>query len=82
MLIPIICYGWLLIVSFYIIPLRIRKMTNIPKPPKPPTSRIILEGGGCDFCPVCKSSRVRKYFIFGKKLCINKDCRTNNKPIT
>jgi uncharacterized protein (DUF983 family) len=44
-----------------------------PKPPKPPIGRIIREGSNCD-CPICRSSRIRKPKLFGKKYCINPDC--------
>jgi len=41
-----------------------------PTPPPAPPSRVITEGGGCGFCPKCKSTMHReKFFFFGKKIC-------------
>jgi hypothetical protein len=41
-----------------------------------PRSRVINETRQVAICPKCKSSMIRKYWIyfFGKKKCINKNC--------
>ena len=49
--------------------------SSIPKPPEPPLSRIIKEGGG-HFCKNCGSTSSKVGFIglFGEILCDNKKC--------
>jgi len=44
--------------------------------PKMPMSRVINETRHVSFCPICRSSMIRKYWIyfFGKQFCINKEC--------
>ncbi len=42
--------------------------------PKFPLTRFIREG--CThFCPNCHSSAVRRPWLFGKRYCINPDCK-------
>ena len=41
--------------------------------PKFPLNKIIKEGFS-KFCPICGSSYARKYWIFGKRYCININC--------
>lgn len=50
-----------------------------PKPPKPPVGRIIKEGIGGS-CPLCHSTEVKKYHLFGKKIgCIQPECKNYYK---
>ena len=48
---------------------------SIPKPPKPPLSRVLREGIG-HFCTNCgsTSSKVGFLGLFGERLCDNKKC--------
>ncbi len=56
------------------------KNMNIPKPPEPPLSRMILEGCG-HFCETCGSSAPRSGFLslFGKRYCINLNCNNSKQ---
>jgi hypothetical protein len=48
------------------------------KPPPPPLSRVINEGGfGIGHCPICHSSTQRKPILFGKRYCLNPRCKNN-----
>lgn len=52
----------------------------IPPPPPPLltlTGRHIPEGVA-NWCPICRSSRTRRFWLFGKYKCINEDCPSNN----
>jgi len=51
----------------------------IPKPPKPPLSRVIKEGCGV-FCDICKSTMSRSGVlgIIGKRYCDNSKCINTN----
>ena len=48
----------------------------IPKPPRLP---IRVVNNNCSvFCPECRSTMTRKTFLFGKRSCDNKECKTHN----
>jgi hypothetical protein len=51
-----------------------------PIPPEFSLDRVINETRQVAICPKCKSSMIRKYYlyIFGKKTCINKECNYEN----
>lgn len=52
----------------------LRHKTKLPEIPKPPIGRIIKEGTWGS-CPFCKSTEVRKFSFFGKKIgCIQPEC--------
>ena len=52
----------------------ILKHKTLPSLPIKPLPRIIREGT-IGTCPVCHSTEIRKYRLFGKKIgCINPDC--------
>lgn len=44
--------------------------------PKMPFDKVINETRQVSICPKCKSSMIRKFYIYiyGKKKCINKQC--------
>ena len=51
---------------------------KIPKPPRP-VGGIIMEGS-IGSCPICHSSEVRRYWLFGKKIgCIQPECENYYK---
>jgi len=50
---------------------------DVTSPPKPPPCRLILESEGCGTCSACGSSLRRKYYLFGKKRCIQPLCKSN-----
>jgi len=53
-------------------------------PPKPPLSRLIIEGAlfvSVAFCPNCHSSAVKKPWLIGKRYCINPKCKYYKEPI-
>jgi len=48
------------------------------KPIEFPIMELISEGYG-NFCPECGSTAKRRFILFGKKFCINPDCRWREK---
>ena len=55
------------------------KLPNLPPPPNPPICRIITEGT-IGSCPICHSTELRKYSLFGKKIgCIQPQCKNYYK---
>lgn len=59
-------------------PVMIKENKSVPEPPKPPLSQHIKEGLGPG-CEICHSSleRIGWLGIFGKKSCINPDCKNH-----
>ena len=49
------------------------------KKPTPPSLIYRLEGI-TKICPKCKSSYPKKYYIFGKRYCINPQCENRENP--
>lgn len=53
---------------------RLSEGVDIPKPPKPPLSRIIREGTIGD-CLKCHSTTIKRFIWFGRKIgCIQPEC--------
>ena len=54
------------------------------KPPVFPLDRVLIHNGAYNEsgnCPNCGSSAIRKPWLFGKRYCINEQCKFNKKPI-
>lgn len=50
-------------------------MENKPIRPILPLDRVIRMRFFSDFCPICGSTGVKKYLIFGQFICDNRACR-------
>lgn len=48
---------------------------NNVKEPELPLERILIEGTGVGDCPVCKSTTIKRFFMFGRSIgCVNPLC--------
>jgi len=65
-------------------PEMIKENKSRPDSPKPPISRVMNYGllNSSGFCPICHSTAIRRPWLFGKRYCINKECKYHKKPIS
>ena len=48
--------------------------------PPPPTNSLNSLSYTGPYCPLCGSDYPKKYWLFGKRYCVNSDCRNKIPP--